>query len=704
MSNPSTETASLHSTQVRLEDLSLEAVHNFQRLTQGETPDIRLIETPVSWLTMGMAVVGLAVGWGYAGSKELIRFEVLSLILLSIISLPLLWLFAMGFRGFRDRLSSRLPPGLYLAKAHLLIVRRGVLTCLPRSRIRTMRTFSDRATIFLLDDGTEFDYEIVAYRAGPIGQWLEMAQGVDADWPPEIFGGARLAPERQAQEIPKPPPERYSPALLPEGQGMGSPPRRFQISSLPADRYQELRDLVRKKRHGIRIPYGISDHRYSFTIAVVLLLFPWIVAYDGDIPSVILVAGSVSLAILPILWMWKDIDFRYLSRLRPGVYLDSRHLFVVYPEDVIVVGLRGLRIGRDVQEVYAYSSGAEIELEAGGCSFSIWVATSNFVEVLHAHLHSVAAKAESDERDAAGQEDPWCGLASVQEDRVAAKRARIRRTAKAMVLIWLGFCLLNLFAGQAFGYWMQLRNYDSWKRKDYFHAVAEGTPEWFRSRLEDRVWIGLQRNSTIPELIRFLGWRGTVDHRADAQVQLRNTAQAALNQMRSSVDPRAQFQYAWLSQIAKTGEWRIGVSVRDSVASWPVALLEGMDRSGIVRDYDSAMLSAMGMVLGEEGCLTSPLPLQVLDPADNRIPLLFLESIPLDSTGASGESFRRWRVALPDGRSLMDLRLPVDAWQMSQLRLPPQESALGEYLRSAMRQNLNPRMDSAGKAWKESGQ
>lgn len=52
----------------------------------------------------------------------------------------------------------------------------------------------------------------------------------------------------------------------------------------------------------------------------------------------------------------------------------------------------------------------------------------------------------------------------------------------------------------------------------------------------------------------------------------------------------------------------------------------------------------------------------------------------------------------------MDLRLPVDAWQMSQLRLPPQESALGEYLRSAMRQNLNPRMDSAGKAWKESGQ
>lgn len=639
MPNPSTEPAALHSTQVRLQDLPLEVIHNFLKLAQADPPGLRLIEKPMMWLGLTIGGGGLGIAGISISSKAVEWFQFPWLILLfMIIGGPLLFL-VIGIWAMIERARSPLPPGLYLAKAHLLIVRRGVLTCLPRSRIRTMRTFSDRATIFLLDDGTEFDYEIVAYRAGPIGQWLEMAQGVDADWPPEIFGGARLAPERQAQEIPKPPPERYSPAPLPEGQGMGSPPRRYRISSLPADRYQELRDLVRKKRHGIRIPYGISDHRYSFTIAVVLLLFPWIVAYDGDIPSVILVAGSVSLAILPILWMWKDIDFRYLSRLRPGVYLDSRHLFVVYPEDVIVVGLRGLRIGRDVQEVYAYSSGAEVELEAGGCRFNIWVATSNFVEVLKAHLLSISGMTGSDENNADGRADPRLGLASAHEDAAAAKRARIRRTAKAMVLIWLGFCLLNLFAGQAFGYWMQLRNYDSWKRKDYFHAVADGTPEWFRSRLEDRVWRGLQRNSTIPELIRFLGWRGTDDHRADAQVQLRNTAQAALNQMRSSVDPRAQFQYAWLSQIAKTGEWRIGVSVRDSVASWPVALLEGMDRSGIVRDYDSAMLSAMGMVLCEEGCLTSSLPLQVLDPLDNRIPLLFLESLPLDSTGGAEKSF-----------------------------------------------------------------
>ncbi|MBK8801612.1 MAG: hypothetical protein IPN71_06040 [Fibrobacteres bacterium] len=417
------------------------------------------------------------------------------------------------------------------------------------------------------------------------------------------------------------------------------------------------------------------------------------------------VIGSVSLAILPLLWMWKDIDFRYLSRLRPGVYLDSRHLFVVYPDDVIVVGLRGLRIGRDVQEVYGYSSGAEVELEAGGCRFDIWVSTSKFVELLKAHLLSIANQTGTDGKILDGGEDPWLALASTQEDPAAAKRGRIRRTAKAMVLIWLGFCLLNLFAGQAFGYWMLLQNYKSGhNRTAVLKSVREEVPEWYRSRLEREVWTIVQRTHTISELIWFLNWRGSHDFRLIAEANLRSLAGAKLSRGQGAVDSASPLLQAWLSQVTQTGLWRIRVSVRDSAPTWPRELFEGEDPNALVGAYDSIFVKSAFDAISEQAHLPDSLPLGIHSASDTSLPLLMVESVPLDSTGASGEAFRRWRVALPDGSTLMDLRLPVDAWQMSQLGLSAQESALGEYLRSAMRQKLDPSMDSAGKAWKESGQ
>lgn len=707
MSNPSTQNAALHPTQVRLRKLPQEVVAHLQKLIKSDPPGILTIDEPSIWMTLAVGIIGFACAGGYASYKGLEFFQGVGWIVLAIIAVPSLYALIMGIRSATDYVLSPMRPGLFLAPSHLLIVRNGELTCIPRSRILNLRLIVDSHRVeIVLDDGTKFWYSILATQARPIEHWLQQSQGSDEDWPMELFLDWKPDPVSTPLATGGTLPGGAPMPQTPNDHGKGLPPVRHRISMLSKHRRQYLRGLVKGSVPGLRLPWSIPHNSSKFVLlGLVFPFFPFVMAFRGELPGIWLVGFSFAFSIVPLLFGLKDIDYRFLSPMRPGVYVDAHHLFAIFQREVLVFGLQGLRVVREVQFVSGSSPGTEVTLEVAGAEWTIWVPDPNFVALFGQHLKIMSERAGANEPGLDVGSGPWADLATADErsvDRQPAKEmTSFQRRIAFLGVFLMAAAMVDLTAGRAFGYWMQLFRIQTTKGYvQCLESVEEGAPDWFRSRVESQVWNDLQRNPTIPELIRFLGWRGAYDHRADAQAQLRNAAQAALNQMRGSVDPRAQFQHAWLSQMARTGEWRIGVSVRDSVASWPATLLEGMDRSTLVRDYDSAVLSVMGKVLCEEGCFTTSLPLSVMDPTDRRPPLLFLESVLVDQKTPAVESLRHWKLWLPDGAILMDISLPVDAWQMSQLRLPAKESALGEYLRSEMRQKL----DSAGRAWKASMQ
>lgn len=683
MSNPSTKTAALHPTQVWVDNLPLDVVENIRKLTKGREPAIEQIYNPLPLLQLAVAVVGIGAGSVFALETGMENFRLAQWLGFAAIFVPGLLAFVAWFLWLSDQLRNPLYEGLYLARSHALLVKHGVLICLPRARIANLKPMVYRLRLgFVLDDGASFDFPILPKEMASVDGWWKRKEGDLEDWPGDVFLG-------------------WNPTRLPDfARSSGAAPHfvRHEVSKLPAQMRQALNDLIDGKRSGLRFPKGNPGKSFAWlAIGGALLTVVAILAHRGDFPNVAVYAISYGLAALVCYLGAAEIDYRFLHMLRPGVYVDSQHLFVVSAGEVVVISLRELRVVRESRNSSEDPLAKQVVLEVDGHELHVWVTDPDFTKILRGYQDVQVRHREACEGMLENRTDPWLEP-SVDGGRPTENvrwwiGTRFQRAVAAFFLIAFFIGVADQTAGRTFGYWLQIRQCTERGRS---HAACletfrQGAPEWYRSRLERRVWDILHKRASLSDLIWFLRWPGAKDFRGAAEENLRELARMELS-ARDQENSGSPFREAWLSQIVQEGEWRIRVSVRDSASTWPKGPFDGTDPSLAVRAYDSILAQAVGELLSNQANLPDSLPIDVQMGFDSTRKLLVVQGMPLDSTGASGEGLRRWRVSLPDGRTLMDFALPVDAWQVSQLSLSPKESALVEYLRSAMRQKLSQRM------------